>query len=104
MVEEKPHGSEKCGSREKNGLHRGGRCGLYVFVVHVMEANVVYANHKRHMVDPWVVHVNQIIHMNHNMVHHVNQKKHINHKWVHHVFFVVHVNHKNTWWTILWFM
>ena len=104
MVVEKTHGSEKCGSRANHGLHGGGKCGLYVFVVHVMEANVVYVNHERHMVDPFVVHANHKKHMNHKMFHHVNRKIHINHKWVHHAFFLVHVNHKNTWWTHLWFM
>ncbi len=59
MVEEKTHGVVKSGSRENHGLHGGGICGLYVFVVHVMEANMVYVNHQRHMEDPFVVHVNQ---------------------------------------------
>ena len=71
MEEEKTHGSEKCGSRANNGLHGGGKCGLYVFVVHVMEANVVYVNHKKHMVDPFVVHVFFGVHMNHVCLHHM---------------------------------
>ncbi len=56
----------------------------------MMEANVVYANHKKHMVDPFVVHVFFVAC--------------INHKRAHHVFFVVHINHKNTWWRETWFM
>ena len=80
MVEEKTHEHGKSGSCRNLGLHGGGRCGLYVFVVHVVEANVVHVNHKKHMVDQFVVHVNQKKHINHKRVHHVNHKKHMNHK------------------------
>ena len=79
MVEEKTHGVVKSGLRENHGLHGGGTCGLYEFVVHVMEANMVYVNHKRHMVDPFVVHVNHKKHINHNMLLHMSQEKYMNH-------------------------
>ena len=52
MVEEKTHEHGKSGSCGNLGLHDPGFCGLYVFVVHVAEANVVHVNHKKHMVDP----------------------------------------------------
>ncbi len=42
MVEEKTHEHGKSGSCKNLGLHGGGRCGLYVFVVHVVETNVVH--------------------------------------------------------------
>ena len=52
MVEEKTHEHGKSGSCRNLGLHGGGKCGSYIFLVHVVEANVVYVNHKKHMVDP----------------------------------------------------
>ncbi len=66
----------------------------------MVEANVVYVNHKNHMVDPFVVHVFFVDCMNHkkhmveaNMVY-VIHKKHMVDPIVVHVFFVVYMNHK----------
>ena len=42
MEEEKTHGGTKSGSCRNRGLHGRGNCGLCVFVVYVVEANVVY--------------------------------------------------------------
>ncbi len=48
----------------------------------MVDGNVVYVNHKNHMVDPFVVHVFFVVC--------------INHKRVHHMFLVVRINHKHT--------
>ena len=58
----------------------------------MVEANVVYVNHKKHINHKRVHHVFVMVHMNHKIhmvganVVYVNHKKHINHKRVHHVF------------------
>ncbi len=47
MVKEKTHGGMICGSCGNLGLHGGGNCGLWVFVVYVVEANVVYVKQQK---------------------------------------------------------
>ena len=41
MEEEKTYGGTKSGSCKNRGLHGRGKCGLCVFVVCVVEGNVV---------------------------------------------------------------
>ena len=98
---QKSHGGGKRGLCKPQKTHEPQKvppcvvCDLHEPQNHTVEANVVYVNHQKYMVDPFVVHVFFVVHMNHKKhmmeayVAYVNRNHHMVDPYVVYVFFVV---------------